>query len=152
MRSCLLQDQAASQGLTPCFTCLQALEAILNFKYSGGPGHVEGYYRDLSLGLRVEVEPSVFFTRVSTLPATRLLSAACPLFQSPCVCSSTWTVTLPPPPQAWPSPQAAEMSWVSGPHPRSRQGLRQLGVCGGPPHASHAVAVMLTSPLPYACV
>ncbi|XP_006753323.1 PREDICTED: trafficking protein particle complex subunit 9 isoform X4 [Myotis davidii] len=48
----------------------KALEAILNFKYSGGPGHVEGYYRDLSLGLRVEVEPSVFFTRVSTLPAT----------------------------------------------------------------------------------
>lgn len=48
----------------------KALEAILNFKYSGGPGHVDGYYRDLSLGLRVEVEPSVFFTRVSTLPAT----------------------------------------------------------------------------------
>nr|KAF6301004.1 trafficking protein particle complex 9 [Myotis myotis] len=48
----------------------KALEAILNFKYSGGPGHVEGYYRELSLGLRVEVEPSVFFTRVSTLPAT----------------------------------------------------------------------------------
>ncbi|XP_060051937.1 trafficking protein particle complex subunit 9 isoform X2 [Erinaceus europaeus] len=48
----------------------QTLEAILNFKYSGGPGHVEGYYRNLSLGLHVEVEPSVFFTRVSTLPAT----------------------------------------------------------------------------------
>lgn len=47
------------------------LEAVLNFKYSGGPGHVEGYYRNLSLGLHVEVEPSVFFTRVSTLPATR---------------------------------------------------------------------------------
>ncbi|EOA93962.1 NIK- and IKBKB-binding protein [Anas platyrhynchos] len=50
----------------------KTLEAILNFKYSGGPGHVEGYYRNLSLGLHVEVEPSVFFTRVSTLPATRL--------------------------------------------------------------------------------
>ncbi|XP_075815588.1 trafficking protein particle complex subunit 9 isoform X5 [Microtus pennsylvanicus] len=49
---------------------LKTLEAILNFKYSGGPGHVEGYYRNLSLGLHVEVEPSVFFTRVSTLPAT----------------------------------------------------------------------------------
>uniref|UniRef100_A0A8C3LNX3 Trs120/TRAPPC9 third Ig-like domain-containing protein n=1 Tax=Chrysolophus pictus TaxID=9089 RepID=A0A8C3LNX3_CHRPC len=49
---------------------LQTLEAILNFKYSGGPGHIEGYYRNLSLGLHVEVEPSVFFTRVSTLPAT----------------------------------------------------------------------------------
>ncbi|XP_036119746.1 trafficking protein particle complex subunit 9 isoform X2 [Molossus molossus] len=48
----------------------KTLEAILNFKYSGGPGHVEGYYRNLSLGLHVEVEPSVFFTRVSTLPAT----------------------------------------------------------------------------------
>ncbi|XP_006912999.1 trafficking protein particle complex subunit 9 [Pteropus alecto] len=48
----------------------KTLEAILNFKYSGGPGHVEGYYRSLSLGLHVEVEPSVFFTRVSTLPAT----------------------------------------------------------------------------------
>lgn len=49
---------------------VKTLEAILNFKYSGGPGHVEGYYRNLSLGLHVEVEPSVFFTRVSTLPAT----------------------------------------------------------------------------------
>ncbi|KAF2982674.1 hypothetical protein EK904_002844 [Melospiza melodia maxima] len=46
------------------------LEAILNFKYSGGPGHAEGYYRNLALGLHVEVEPSVFFTRISTLPAT----------------------------------------------------------------------------------
>ncbi|XP_060143228.1 trafficking protein particle complex subunit 9 isoform X5 [Globicephala melas] len=49
---------------------VKTLEAILNFKYSGGPGHIEGYYRNLSLGLHVEVEPSVFFTRVSTLPAT----------------------------------------------------------------------------------
>lgn len=49
----------------------QTLAAILNFKYSGGPGHVEGYYRNLALGLHVQVEPSVFFTRVSTLPATR---------------------------------------------------------------------------------
>uniref|UniRef100_A0A8P0TR40 Trafficking protein particle complex subunit 9 n=1 Tax=Canis lupus familiaris TaxID=9615 RepID=A0A8P0TR40_CANLF len=49
---------------------VKTLEAILNFKYSGGPGHVEGYYRNLSLGLHVEAEPSVFFTRVSTLPAT----------------------------------------------------------------------------------
>nr|XP_020012646.1 trafficking protein particle complex subunit 9 isoform X3 [Castor canadensis] len=49
---------------------LKTLEAVLNFKYSGGPGHIEGYYRNLSLGLHVEVEPSVFFTRVSTLPAT----------------------------------------------------------------------------------
>lgn len=48
----------------------KTLEAILNFKYSGGPGHSEGYYRNLSLGLHVDVEPSVFFTRVSTLPAT----------------------------------------------------------------------------------
>ncbi|NXW16621.1 TPPC9 protein, partial [Circaetus pectoralis] len=52
------------------FSHMKTLEAILNFKYSGGPGHVEGYYRNLSLGLHVEVEPSVFFTRVSTLPAT----------------------------------------------------------------------------------
>ncbi|XP_069777776.1 trafficking protein particle complex subunit 9 isoform X4 [Narcine bancroftii] len=49
---------------------VKTLEAILNFKYSGGPGHSEGYYRNLSLGLHVDVEPSVFFTRVSTLPAT----------------------------------------------------------------------------------
>uniref|UniRef100_A0A8C3JEB7 Trafficking protein particle complex 9 n=1 Tax=Calidris pygmaea TaxID=425635 RepID=A0A8C3JEB7_9CHAR len=52
------------------FSHVKTLEAIMNFKYSGGPGHVEGYYRNLSLGLHVEVEPSVFFTRVSTLPAT----------------------------------------------------------------------------------
>ncbi|EPY77674.1 hypothetical protein CB1_001219018 [Camelus ferus] len=50
---------------------VKTLEAVLNFKYSGGPGHAEGYYRSLSLGLHVEVEPSLFFTRVSTLPATR---------------------------------------------------------------------------------
>ncbi|XP_067887838.1 trafficking protein particle complex subunit 9 isoform X3 [Heterodontus francisci] len=49
---------------------VKTLEAVLNFKYSGGPGHVDGYYRNLSLGLHVDVEPSVFFTRVSTLPAT----------------------------------------------------------------------------------
>ncbi|XP_042636839.1 trafficking protein particle complex subunit 9 [Orycteropus afer afer] len=52
------------------FSHVKNLEAVLNFKYSGGPGHVEGYYRNLSLGLHMEVEPSVFFTRVSTLPAT----------------------------------------------------------------------------------
>ncbi|XP_026310346.1 trafficking protein particle complex subunit 9 [Piliocolobus tephrosceles] len=52
------------------YSHVKTLEAILNFKYSGGPGHTEGYYRNLSLGLHIEVEPSVFFTRVSTLPAT----------------------------------------------------------------------------------
>ncbi|XP_043922213.1 trafficking protein particle complex subunit 9-like [Protopterus annectens] len=50
----------------------KTLDAILNFKYSGGPGHEEGYYRKLALGLHIEVEPSVFFTRVSTLPATSI--------------------------------------------------------------------------------
>nr|XP_039320388.1 trafficking protein particle complex subunit 9 isoform X5 [Saimiri boliviensis boliviensis] len=52
------------------YSHVKTLEAVLNFKYSGGPGHAEGYYRNLSLGLHVEVEPSVFFTRVSTLPAS----------------------------------------------------------------------------------
>lgn len=64
---------------------MKTLEAILNFKYSGGPGHVEGYYRNLSLGLHVEVEPSVFFTRVSTLPATS--ARQCHLLLG--VCNST---------------------------------------------------------------
>ncbi|KAI7798554.1 putative trafficking protein particle complex subunit 9 [Triplophysa rosa] len=49
---------------------VKTLEVVLTFKYSGGAGQVEGYYRELSLGIRVDVEPSVFFTRVSTLPAT----------------------------------------------------------------------------------
>eukprot|EP00063_Salmo_salar_P022974 XP_013997809.1 PREDICTED: trafficking protein particle complex subunit 9-like [Salmo salar] len=49
----------------------KTLEAVMTFKYSGGAGRVEGYYRDLTLGVHVDVEPSVFFTRVSTLPATR---------------------------------------------------------------------------------
>lgn len=53
----------------------QTLEAVLNFKYSGGAGKVEGYYRELSLGIHVDVEPSLFFTRVSTLPATRYTCA-----------------------------------------------------------------------------
>uniref|UniRef100_A0A8C2WS95 Trafficking protein particle complex subunit 9 n=1 Tax=Cyclopterus lumpus TaxID=8103 RepID=A0A8C2WS95_CYCLU len=48
----------------------KTLEAVLNFKYSGGAGKVEGYHRELSLGVHVDVEPSVFFTRVNTLPAT----------------------------------------------------------------------------------
>ncbi|XP_069588054.1 trafficking protein particle complex subunit 9 [Ranitomeya imitator] len=52
------------------FTHIKTLEGVLNFKYSGGSGHAEGYYRNISLGLHVDVEPSVFFTRVSTLPAT----------------------------------------------------------------------------------
>uniref|UniRef100_A0A8C4H031 Trafficking protein particle complex subunit 9 n=1 Tax=Dicentrarchus labrax TaxID=13489 RepID=A0A8C4H031_DICLA len=52
------------------YSHVKTLEAVLNFKYSGGAGKVEGYYRDLSLGVHVDVEPSVFFTRVSTLPAT----------------------------------------------------------------------------------
>uniref|UniRef100_A0A3Q3L6E5 Trafficking protein particle complex subunit 9 n=1 Tax=Mastacembelus armatus TaxID=205130 RepID=A0A3Q3L6E5_9TELE len=52
------------------YSHIKILEAVLNFKYSGGAGKVEGYYRELSLGVHVDVEPSVFFTRVSTLPAT----------------------------------------------------------------------------------
>uniref|UniRef100_A0A8C7FE45 Trafficking protein particle complex subunit 9 n=1 Tax=Oncorhynchus kisutch TaxID=8019 RepID=A0A8C7FE45_ONCKI len=50
---------------------VKTLEAVMTFKYSGGAGKVEGYYRDLTLGVHVDIEPSVFFTRVSTLPATR---------------------------------------------------------------------------------
>ncbi|XP_037549507.1 trafficking protein particle complex subunit 9 [Nematolebias whitei] len=52
------------------YSHIKTLEAVLNFKYSGGTGKVEGYYRELTLGVHVDVEPSVFFTRVSTLPAT----------------------------------------------------------------------------------
>ncbi|XP_008330317.1 trafficking protein particle complex subunit 9 isoform X2 [Cynoglossus semilaevis] len=52
------------------YSHIKTLEAVLNFKYSGGVGKVEGYYRELTLGIHVDVEPSVFFTRVSTLPAT----------------------------------------------------------------------------------
>uniref|UniRef100_A0A3Q3XLN3 Uncharacterized protein n=1 Tax=Mola mola TaxID=94237 RepID=A0A3Q3XLN3_MOLML len=52
------------------YSHVKTLEAVLNFQYSGGAGKVESYYRELSLGVHVDVEPSVFFTRVSTLPAT----------------------------------------------------------------------------------
>ncbi|XP_068189699.1 trafficking protein particle complex subunit 9 isoform X2 [Antennarius striatus] len=52
------------------YSHMKTLEAVMNFRYSGGAGKVEGYYRELSLGVHVDVEPSVFFTRVSTLPAT----------------------------------------------------------------------------------
>ncbi|KAM9737490.1 trafficking protein particle complex subunit 9 isoform 3-T4 [Menidia menidia] len=52
------------------YSHVKTLEAVLNFKYSGGAGKVESYYRELTLGIHVDVEPSVFFTRVSTLPAT----------------------------------------------------------------------------------
>ncbi|XP_029298705.1 trafficking protein particle complex subunit 9 isoform X2 [Cottoperca gobio] len=52
------------------YSHIKTLEAVLNFKYSGGAGKVEGYYRELSLGVHVDIEPSVFFTRVNTLPAT----------------------------------------------------------------------------------
>ncbi|XP_028819754.1 trafficking protein particle complex subunit 9 isoform X4 [Denticeps clupeoides] len=53
-------------------THFKTLEAVMTFKYSGGGGHVEGFYRELCLGIHVDVEPSVFFTRVSTLPATSM--------------------------------------------------------------------------------
>uniref|UniRef100_A0A1A8EUR1 Trafficking protein particle complex 9 n=2 Tax=Nothobranchius korthausae TaxID=1143690 RepID=A0A1A8EUR1_9TELE len=52
------------------YSHIKTLEAVLNFKYSGGAGKVDGYYRELSLGVHVDVEPSLFFTRVNTLPAT----------------------------------------------------------------------------------
>ncbi|XP_051926275.1 trafficking protein particle complex subunit 9 isoform X3 [Hippocampus zosterae] len=52
------------------YSHIKTLEAVLSFRYSGGAGKVEGYYRELSVGVHVDVEPSVFFTRVSTLPAT----------------------------------------------------------------------------------
>ncbi|KAJ3609209.1 hypothetical protein NHX12_023733, partial [Muraenolepis orangiensis] len=61
--------KARGEGKTE-YSHVKSLEAVLNFKYSGGPGKVEGYYRELSLGVHVDVEASVFFTRVSTLPAT----------------------------------------------------------------------------------
>uniref|UniRef100_A0A667XAN2 Trafficking protein particle complex subunit 9 n=1 Tax=Myripristis murdjan TaxID=586833 RepID=A0A667XAN2_9TELE len=66
----VLKPRAETKPLYSSLVLLQTLEAVLNFKYSGGAGKVEGYYRDLSLGVHVDVEPSVFFTRVSTLPAT----------------------------------------------------------------------------------
>ncbi|XP_066571939.1 trafficking protein particle complex subunit 9 isoform X2 [Amia ocellicauda] len=73
----VLKPRAETKAVNPSessktgeYNHVKTLEAILNFKYSGGTGHIEGYYRDLSLGLHVDVEPSVFFTRVSTLPAT----------------------------------------------------------------------------------
>ncbi|XP_076027696.1 trafficking protein particle complex subunit 9 isoform X2 [Genypterus blacodes] len=52
------------------YSHIKTLEAVLNFKYSGGAGKVEGYYRELSLGIHLDIEPSIFYTRVSTLPAT----------------------------------------------------------------------------------
>nr|XP_006635914.2 PREDICTED: trafficking protein particle complex subunit 9 isoform X1 [Lepisosteus oculatus]XP_015212807.1 PREDICTED: trafficking protein particle complex subunit 9 isoform X1 [Lepisosteus oculatus] len=73
----VLKPRAESKTVNPSeaskageYNHIKTVEAVLNFKYSGGSGHAEGFYRDLSLGLHVEVEPSVFFTRVSTLPAT----------------------------------------------------------------------------------
>uniref|UniRef100_A0A673KC59 Trafficking protein particle complex 9 n=1 Tax=Sinocyclocheilus rhinocerous TaxID=307959 RepID=A0A673KC59_9TELE len=52
------------------FLIFVCIDFSLFFLLYGGAGQVEGYYRELSLGVRVDVEPSVFFTRVSTLPAT----------------------------------------------------------------------------------
>ncbi|XP_061597659.1 trafficking protein particle complex subunit 9-like [Cololabis saira] len=52
------------------YSHVKTLEAVLNFRYSGGPGGSEGFYRELGLGVHVDLEPSLFFTRVSTLPAT----------------------------------------------------------------------------------
>ncbi|XP_059899659.1 LOW QUALITY PROTEIN: trafficking protein particle complex subunit 9 [Gadus macrocephalus] len=64
------EKSGGTEGGKTEYSHIKSLEAVLNFKYSGGPGKVEGYYRELSLGVHVDVEPSVFFTRVSTLPAT----------------------------------------------------------------------------------
>uniref|UniRef100_A0AAY4D286 Trafficking protein particle complex 9 n=1 Tax=Denticeps clupeoides TaxID=299321 RepID=A0AAY4D286_9TELE len=64
---------SADPGKNEKSTChVKTLEAVMTFKYSGGGGHVEGFYRELCLGIHVDVEPSVFFTRVSTLPATSM--------------------------------------------------------------------------------
>ncbi|XP_053322136.1 trafficking protein particle complex subunit 9 [Spea bombifrons] len=71
-----VKPRAESKTLNPPdgsrsdFSHVKTLESILSFKYSGGPGHAEGYYRNLSLGLHVDVESAVVFTSVSTLPAT----------------------------------------------------------------------------------
>uniref|UniRef100_A0AAR2JLH1 Trafficking protein particle complex 9 n=1 Tax=Pygocentrus nattereri TaxID=42514 RepID=A0AAR2JLH1_PYGNA len=67
-------DFLSDQGLTCTHKHIHLSELLkmsLNFLwYSGGLGQVEGYYREISLGVKVDVEPSVFFTRVSTLPAS----------------------------------------------------------------------------------
>ncbi|XP_035377781.1 trafficking protein particle complex subunit 9 isoform X1 [Electrophorus electricus] len=65
-----VNKQANTDSNKSDYNHVKTLEAVLSFRYSGGPGRVDGYYRELSLGVRVDVEPSVFFTRISTLPAT----------------------------------------------------------------------------------
>ncbi|XP_071494915.1 trafficking protein particle complex subunit 9-like [Diadema antillarum] len=47
----------------------QTIEGSLNIQYSGGEG-VDEYYRRTSLVLNVEVQPSVVFTKWTTIPAT----------------------------------------------------------------------------------
>ncbi|XP_078456811.1 trafficking protein particle complex subunit 9 isoform X2 [Lampetra fluviatilis] len=49
---------------------LRTLEGTLAVRYTGGAGGVAGYYRRVTLGVRVEVEPSVVFARIGSLPAT----------------------------------------------------------------------------------
>ncbi|KAG7266389.1 hypothetical protein CRUP_026049 [Coryphaenoides rupestris] len=61
------EKSGAGEGGKTEYSHIKSLEAVLNFKYSGGPGKVEGYYRELSLGVHVDVEPSVFFTRCHLL-------------------------------------------------------------------------------------
>ncbi|XP_061111345.1 trafficking protein particle complex subunit 9 isoform X2 [Conger conger] len=64
------ESKTVSESGKTEYNHVKMLEAILNFRYSGGAGHAEGYYREVSLGVHLDVEPSVLFTRVSTLPAT----------------------------------------------------------------------------------
>ncbi|XP_051526754.1 trafficking protein particle complex subunit 9-like isoform X2 [Myxocyprinus asiaticus] len=69
LKPCSENKPAGTDANKNEYNHVKTLEAVLTFKYSGGAGLVEGYYRELSLGVRVDVETSVFFTRVSTLPA-----------------------------------------------------------------------------------
>uniref|UniRef100_A0ABM0MCX0 Trafficking protein particle complex subunit 9-like n=1 Tax=Saccoglossus kowalevskii TaxID=10224 RepID=A0ABM0MCX0_SACKO len=50
---------------------LEALQGILCIKYSGGEGHVEGYYRVALVGIQIIIQPSIQFTKWTTMPAPK---------------------------------------------------------------------------------
>ena len=58
----------AAQSLNG-LSLFQIVEALLKLQYSGGPGLVNGYCRQSSIALNVEIQPSLVFTRWDVMPA-----------------------------------------------------------------------------------
>nr|XP_054752929.1 trafficking protein particle complex subunit 9-like isoform X1 [Lytechinus pictus] len=65
----MIEQQALAPHEIDLTRLQQIIEGTLNMQYSGGEG-VDEYFRQTSLVLNVEVQPSIVFTKWTTIPAT----------------------------------------------------------------------------------